>query len=315
MPASGPGAWAAWLGSVARTVGTIAWLSFRAYQRDRVPRLGAALSFYAALSLAPLLVVGVGVGSLVFSRAEVQRQVVTEVRDLAGVEGARVATTVLENAFNAYQPGTGLKATTLGVVLVLFGASGVLLNLKQALDHIWHVQPDPDAGAWQAVFNRLLSLALVLGVGFLLLVTLFVSAAVRGLNGVLRDVLAMPIALLTTVSVLVTLVLVGLLIALMYRYLPDTDVRWRDVAPAALVTSALFTGGKSLIGSYIGNSAITSAYGAAGMLAVFLLWVYYSAQIFFFGAEIAHTSARYFSATAHDGPRPGEADAPVDAPG
>lgn len=306
---------AARLGAWVRMAGGIAWRAFRAYQEDRVPRLGAALAFYAALSLAPLLVVGVGIGSLVFSRATVQEQVIAEVTGLAGPEGAKVARTVLDNAYNAYQPGTGLKATLLGVVLVLFGASGVLLNLKQALDHIWHVVPDPEAGPWTAVFNRLLSLAMVLAVGFLLLVSLFVNAALRGLDAVLRDWLAMPVAMLTTVTVLTTLVLVGLLIALSYRYLPDTHVRWRDVAPGAIVASALFTGGKSVIGAYIGNSAITSAYGAAGMLAVFLLWVYYSAQIFFYGAEIAHTCARTFGTAARYGTEPGGADAPTDAPG
>jgi membrane protein len=252
-------------------------------------RLGASLAFYTMLSAAPLLVIVTAIAGFAFGRQAAQGELVGQIRDLIGREGADAVQTMLANA---YQPTTGVLATVISLIVLLVGATGVFAELQDALNTIWDVQPKPNAGIWAMVKSRFLTFAMVLAVGFLLLVLLVVSAAVTALDEWIGDG-GSPV-LWRGLSLLVSLGVITLLFALIYKILPDIDLAWRDVWVGALVTAVLFTLGKLLIGLYLGSSSMSTAYGAAGSLAVFLIWIYYSAQIFYFGAACTRVYSRRF---------------------
>lgn len=276
----------------------------RGWQRHRVPRLGAALAFYTVLSLAPLVVVAVGVASLLFARQQIQSELVTQLQRLVGPSGADLARTLFHNAYSAYRPRSGVIASAVGVGALLFGASAVLAQLKSALNTIWGSAGKRSGGIAKAVLDRLLSFVLVFGLGLLLLASLLFNAAVTAFNHYFSHAVGVPAELLSAIDGGATFVLTALLIGVLYRYLPDAAVRWRDVWPGSAAAALLFTAGKWLLGRYLGHSAIASAYGAAGSLIIVLLWIYYSAQIFFLGAELARATAeeRRFN---RDPPSPG----------
>jgi membrane protein len=263
----------------------------RGWQQHRVPRLGAALAFYTVLSLVPLVVIAVGVASLVFARQQIQGQLVAQVQMVVAPSGADLARTLFHNAYSAYRPSAGVIASALGVGALLFGASAVLAQLKSALNTIWGAGGKRTGGIAKVVLDRLLSFALVFAVGFLLLASLLFNAAVTAFNHYVSHTVGVPAELLSAIDGGATLVLAALLIGVLYRYLPDTSVRWRDVWPGSVTAAVLFTAGKWVLGRYLGHSAIASAYGAAGSLIIVLLWLYYSAQIFFLGAELARATA------------------------
>ena len=248
--------------------------------------LAAALSYSTMLSLAPIVLVTVAVAGLVFGRAAVEGRIVGEIRGLVGEPGAEVVQTVLQNASS---PAASAWSLVAGLVTLLVGATTVFVQLQDALNRIWDVEPKPNAGAFKAfVKERLLSLAMVFGVGFLLMVSLVVSAAVSALGewagGSLSD---SPVAL-QVVNLAVSLAIVTLLFAMIFKLLPDVKVAWREVWLGAFATAALFTGGKFLIGLYLGRASVGSAYGAAGSVVVLMVWVYYAALIVFLGAELTH---------------------------
>lgn len=263
-----------------------AWLA------DNVPRLGAALAFYSVVSLAPLLIVAVGIASLWVSQDAVRAEVLLQVRQLMGPAGEEVVTVLFNHAFDAYQQHSGVAATLSGTFVLLFAASVVLNELKLMLDLIWGVPPSKRGLIFRTLLTRLFSLALLLAVGFLLLASLLLSAALGAFSRFLSAYLAVPLSLVAAFDAAFTLLLITLLFALLYKWLPNTKVRWRDVWFGALVAALLFTAGKWLIGFYLGNTAIGSAYGAASSFVIFLLWVHYTAQVFFFGAEVTKVSAR-----------------------
>jgi membrane protein len=258
---------------------------------DGVPRLGAALAFYSVVSLAPLLIVAVGIAGMWASQAQVQAEVLAQVRQLMGPSGEEVATILFNHAFDAYQQRSGMVATLIGTAILLFAASIVLHELKVTLDLIWGVEPGERGRIFHTLWTRIVSLAMLLGIGFLLLVSLLLSAALGAFSRFLSGYLAVPLPLIAAFDAFVNLLLLTLLFALLYKLLPDTEVHWRDVWFGAVVAALLFTVGKWLMGLYLGNAAIGSAYGAASSLVIFLLWVYYTAQIFFFGAEVTKLSA------------------------
>jgi membrane protein len=250
---------------------------------DNVPRLGASLSYYTLFALAPILIVAIAIAGFFFGPEAVRGEVVGQVRGLMGEEGARAVQAMLEGA--AKQSDSRL-ATAVGLFTFFLGATGAFLELQTALNGIWRVKPKEGGNWWKdLLLQRLISFGLVIAVGFLLLVSLVVSAALAALNRYLGVVFPGMTELWNGINVLVSFGVVTLLFGLIYRVLPDVNLSWRDVWLGAVVTAGLFTVGKSLIGLYLGTSGVASAYGAAGSVLVLLIWVYYSAQIVLLGAE------------------------------
>lgn len=262
--------------------------TFTEWSDDKAPQLGAALAFYTALSIAPLLVIALAVSAFFLGDEAAQGKIISELQTIVGPEGGKA---IEDMVANANQPTTGSIAAALSIVTLLFGASGVFGQLQSALNDIWNVKPKPGRGLWGMLRDRFLSFAMVLGVAFLLLVSLVITAglaAVGNAANVLPDSMAwMGQALNFAVSLLV----ITVLFALMFKYLPDVKIGWRDVWLGAIVTALLFAAGKFAIGLYLGHSSMTSSYGVAGSFVVLLVWTYYSAQIFFFGAELTQVYA------------------------
>jgi membrane protein len=258
-------------------------------------RLGASLAFYTLLSLAPLLLVVVTIGGMVFGQQAAQSQVVWQVRQVVGPAGATAIQSLLEGAHNRQH---GILATAFGVITLLFGASGVVLELRDALNTIWGV-PARTGTRLQSLIaiakERLFSFALVLATGFLLVVSLAVNAWIAALG---RFALLVPISedMLQVANALVSFVVITALFAAIYRIFPEMRIEWRDVALGAAVTSLLFTIGRVLLGLYLGKAAFASTYGATASFVLLIVWVYYSGQSFFLGAEFTRAfAARYGS--------------------
>ena len=263
---------------------------------DQPFALAAALSYYTLFSLAPLLTIAIAVAGFFFGQEAAQNQVVETTQGLVGQESAQAIQEMIRNA--AEKPAAGIVSTVFGVIALLFGAGGVVGQLQTSLNQVWGVAPKPGQGVWGFIRQRFISFAMVLSVGFLLLVSLVVSAVLSGLTTLISGALGMAVVS-HALDLLVSFAFVTLLFALIYKFLPDAEIRWRDVWIGAALTSALFTIGKSLIGLYLGSSGVTSIYGAAGSLITVLLWVYYSALIFFLGAEFTQVyAAEYGSGVA-----------------
>ncbi len=263
-------------------------------------QLSAAISYYTLLSLAPIVLVTVALTGLVFGREAVQGRIVEEIRGLVGESGAEVIQSVIQNAS---QPASGWLSLGIGLVTLLIGATTVFVQLQDALDQIWGVEAKPRRNViWSFVKERLLSLAMVLGVGFLLLVSLVVNAGLSAWSGWASsagpDDFPLLMQLLNTV---VSFAVITLLFAMIFKFLPDVRLAWRDVWFGAMVTSALFTGGKYVIGLYLGRASIGSAFGAAGSVVVLLVWIYYAALILLLGAEITRMRAFKQRARAKSG--------------
>jgi membrane protein len=276
------------------TVRDLGWLFKRAlggWWNDNVPRLGASLAYYTLFALAPILIVAITIAGFVFGPEAVQRQVTSEISGLMGEEGGRAVQGMLRGA---QQRGSDGIATAVGLVTFFLGATGAFLELQTALNAIWRVKPKPDAGLKDMLLQRLLSFGLVIGVGFLLLVSLVISAALSALNRYLGALVPEIAVVWQGVNTLVSLGVATLLFAMIYQFLPDVELRLRHVWLGALVTAGLFNIGKYLIGLYLGTSGVASAYGAAGSVVVLLVWVYYSAQIVLLGAEFTRAYVEVF---------------------
>lgn len=265
--------------------------TFSAWQEDNAARLAAALSFYTIFSLSPLLILVISGVSLVWDQAAVQGRILAEIEALVGQEGAAFIGRLIERR----QDGTsGVVGTAVGVATLLLGATGAFMQLKAAMNRIWHVTETPAQGFLSLLRSRLLSFAMVLGIGFLLLVSLALSAGLTALSETLQGVVPGSVALLYVLNAALSLAVTALLFAMVFKVLPDADIAWRDVVVGASATAVLFSLGKFLLGLYLGRSGVTSAYGAAGALVLILLWIYYSAQIVFLGAEFTEAYARRF---------------------
>jgi membrane protein len=249
---------------------------------DNVPRLGASLAYYTLFALSPVLLVATAIAGLVFGPEAVRGEIVGQIQGLVGHQGAQAVQAMLESAA---RPSASIPATIIGLVTLFLGATGAFLELQTALNAIWRVKPRPGASVRDFVVQRLISFGLVVGVGFLLLVSLLVSAGLAGLSRYLGQLLPTLTALWEAANVLVSLFVITLLFAMVYKILPDVRLRWRDVWVGALVTAGFFSVGKQLIGLYLGTSSVGSSYGAAGSVVVLLIWVYYSAQVVLLGAE------------------------------
>ncbi|PYQ17429.1 MAG: ribonuclease BN [Acidobacteria bacterium] len=263
--------------------------TYEEWSHDQIPRLAAALAYYTAFSIAPVLVVVIAVAGLAFGAAKVQTAIIDQLRGLLGEQGASLVGTMIASAL---RPRDSRLAMLLGLGAVLLGASGLFAQLQDALNTVWEVKPRPGRGVWGMLKDRGVSFAMVLAVGFFLLVTLVVSAALAGLRGFVDARLGGAAFVLTTLGLVADFALTTLLIGLLLKYLPDVRLRWRHVLPGAAVTSLLFAVGKLAIGAYLGRAAVGSAFGAAGSLAIVLLWVYYSAQILLLGAELTQVWTR-----------------------
>jgi membrane protein len=264
--------------------------TFNDFSGDKVPRLGAALAYYSIFSLAPLLIIAIGIASVIFGPSAARGEIVGQVHGTIGPSGAQAIQDMLQAAD---QSGGGVIATVIGVVVLIFGASGVFVQLQDALNTIWHVAPKPNRSWLATIRERFLSFAIVVTIGFLLLVSLIVSAALSAINKLLTPTTLPGGGLLwQAVNIAVSLGFVTLLLGLLYKVLPDVKVGWRPIWISALATATLFTVGKFLIGLYLAHSSTASAFGAAGSLVVILIWVYYSSQIILFGAELSRTLVR-----------------------
>jgi membrane protein len=276
---------------------------------DNVPRLGASLAYYTLFSIAPILLVAIAVAGLVFGAEAVRGEVVGQLKGLLGEEGAQAVQAMLEGASRT-QSG-GIVATVVGSVTFVLAATGAFLELQAAFNTIWRVQADPSANVKAFVLDRLRSFGLVVAIGFLLLVSLAVSAALAAFGAWLSQRAPGVPLLLNALNLLVSIGVTTALFALLYRFVPDVHLSWRDVTAGAFFTALLFTAGKQAIGLYLGQSATASSYGAAGSVIVLLLWVYYSSQIVLLGAEFTRAYAEYHGKT----PSPQEFAAPdPDAP-
>src|SRR6202158_2137349 len=263
--------------------------TYSEYSKDKVPRMGAALAYYTIFSLAPLLVIAIAIAGFVFGAEAVQGQIMGQIQGLIGPESARAVQTMIQSA---HKPAHGVIATIVGLAVLLLGASGVFTEMQDALNTIWKVDPASKAGVWNLVRSRFLSFGMVLGIGFLLLVSLLLSAALSAAAGYISGFISVPPAVLHAVDFLFSLFFIAVLMALIFKLLPDVKIAWSDVWVGAMLTSLLFTTGKFLIGFYIGKSVTMSAYGAAGSVVIILAWIYYSAQLLYFGAEFTHVYSK-----------------------
>lgn len=261
------------------------------WQQRNVARLAAALAYYSAISIAPLLIIVLAIAGLAMGSKEAQQQLVVQMRGLVGEQGGQVVEMVIENAD---RPSLASLAGILGLFVLLWGATNVFVELQDALNTIWGVAPKPGRRLWITLRARLLSFAMVLVIGFLLLVSLVISTALTLLSNFLSGLLPGFDLLWLGVNFLISLSVITLLFGLLFKVLPDVIVAWRDVWLGAAVTALLFVVGKSLIGFYLGQQSFGSAYGAAGSLVVLLIWVFYSAQIVLVGAAFTQVYATHY---------------------
>ena len=279
----------------------LAKASVAAWSADYAPSMGAALSYYTLFSIAPLLLIAISVAGLAFGEQAARGEIFEQLRGLMGEQGADAVERLLANA---NRPAAGGIAAAIGVVVLLIGASSVFAELQNDLDRIWRVPAHAKSGLWSLARTRLLSFGMVLGMTFLLIVSLIISAALSALGKWWTPYLRGWETVAHLGDILVTFALMSLMFAAIYKVLPRARVRWRDVWIGAGVTAALFAVGKFAIGLYLGRSSVASAFGAAGSLVVVMVWVYYSAQIFLLGAEFtrvyahSHGSMQGMEATA-----------------
>ena len=264
----------------------VSWLD------DYAPSMGAALAFYTLFSLAPLMLIVVSVGGLVFGQEAARGEIASQLVQLMGSGGASAVQDLLASV---RQPEQGSLATVLGLVLLFLGATTVFAELQNALDRIWHAPPSWKGGTWlQLVRTRLLSFGMILAIGFLLLVSLVFSATLALMGRFIEPVFGAWYAMAALSNALAAFAMVTAMFAVIYKVMPRARVQWRDVWTGALFTAMLFSLGRWLIGLYIGRSGVVTGFGAAGSLVVILLWVYYSAQIFLLGAEFTWVYANTF---------------------
>ena len=263
--------------------------SFTAWNEDKALRLSAALAYYSVFSIAPLLVITIGIAGLALGEKAVTGELNDQLKDYVGAQAATAVQTMVQSAS---KPSSGVIATVVGFLTLMVGASGVLGELKDALNTIWEVKPKAGVGILSFVREKVLNFGMVLVIGFLLMVSLLLSTFMAGLSKNFETVQALPPAVWTVVAAVLSFGVVTTLIALIFRVLPDAKVWWRDVWLGAAITAALFEIGKTGLAWYLGLQSTSSSYGAAGSVVMLLLWVYYASCILFFGAEFTQVFAQ-----------------------
>ena len=260
------------------------------WYEDDAPRLAASLAYYTLLSTAPLSLLCVSIVGFFFGERAARGQIAEQIGTVTGPEAAEAIQSVIQNA---HQSDAGVLSTIMGILLLLVGASGVFGELQTALNNMWGVKPNPQRGMIKDfLMARFLSFTMVLGVAFMLLASLIISAVLSGVGRMLSEALPGGEALWQVLNFVISLGVITLLFALIFKFVPDAEVRWRHVWIGAAVTALLFSIGKMLLGFYLGKSSVASAYGAAGSVVAFVVWVYYAAQILFIGAEFTQVYSR-----------------------
>lgn len=273
--------------------------SFSEWNRQNVPRLGASLAFYSLLSLAPLLLVTVSIVGLALGHSAAQHGIIEQVRSLIGPAAAKAVSAFLQGS---QSKGGGVIATIAGIITLLFSASGVLIELRDALNTIWEAPIPSVTGIGMVtsfIKQRLFSFAMVLAFGFLLIVSLLLSTWIAALGAVSASVGPFEDALFHIANIVISFVIIAGVFAAIYKILPEVHMEWRDAMTGGIVTSLLFTIGKFLLGVYLGRASYSSMYGAAASLVVLIAWIYYSAQIFFLGAEFTKMFAKTYGSHQH----------------
>jgi membrane protein len=287
--------------NAAKTVAPGLWPSLKGAAADwsahKSAKAGAAIAYYSIFSIGPLIVVVISLAALFFGREGVQQEVTQAIRGLLGDKGSEAVNAMLTAAG---APSEGVFASIIGTVTLVLAAIGVVVQLKEALNVVWEVKPKPGGGIWGFTRSYVLSLAGVLTVGFLLLVSMLLTAALSAFARTFGTLL--PESLLQAAGFLVSFAAISALFIMMFKWLPDAAVEWRDVWLGGVGTAALFEIGKFLIGLYIGKQGLESTYGASASIVVVLIWVYYSAQIVLFGAEFTHVRARQRASAAAKSP-------------
>ena len=262
--------------------------TYQEWSEDKASRLAAALSYYTIFSMAPLLFIVIAIAGLIFGQDAARGAIINQISGLVGQQGADQIQTMLQNVNH---PATGIIATVFGLIVLLLGASGVFGQLQDAMNTIWEVKPKEGRGIMGMIKDRFLSFTMVLGVGFMLLVSLVVTTALTALGNVVLGIFPGLPFIMQVINFVISFAVITVLFVLLFKYLPDAKIAWGDVWLGAAVTALLFTIGKMIIGIYLGNSSIATPFGAAGSLIVLLVWIYYSGQILFFGAEFTQVYA------------------------
>ncbi|HKW13548.1 MAG TPA: YihY/virulence factor BrkB family protein [Candidatus Krumholzibacteria bacterium] len=271
-----------------RTAWHLTRWTIESWWTDNALRLAAAMSYYITFSLAPLLLIVIAVAGLLMGNNNARDAIMQQARTIIGTSGADALEAMMKGA---RRPATGILAGTIGVVTLLFGATGVVGQLQDALNTIWRVKPRPGRGIKRIILKRIVSFAMILGIGFLLLVSLVISAAIDTAGGyIMRDQTAF---LMEAIHFLLSTAVITVLFAMMFKFLPDVRLKWHNIWFGAFVTSLLFSLGKTLTGLYIAKSSLASSYGAAGSLVIILTWVYYSSASFLLGAEFTQVFTNY----------------------
>jgi membrane protein len=278
-----------------RAISALLKVAFLEWSRDRAPRMGAALAYYTIFSLAPLLIIAVAIAGLAFGMEAAQGEIAGQIQGLIGRDGAKAVQSMIQSA---HKPFHGVIGSLIGVFVMFLGASGVFSEMQDALNSIWHVNPDSKAGVLNLIKERFLSFGMVLGIGFLLLVSLLLSALLAAIVEYVGSIFPVLAVLLESLDFLLSLLSITVLFAMIFKLLPNIKIAWSDVWVGAALTSLLFTAGKFVIGFYIGKSVSASAYGAAGSLVVVVAWIYYSALLLYFGAEFTRVYARTLGSQA-----------------
>ena len=273
--------------------------SVKAWVDDYAPSMGAALAYYTLFSITPLLIIAIAVASLVFGHEAAQGEIIGQIQGLIGQEGAIAVQGLLKNA---NKPAHSMLAIAGSLITMIIGATTVFGELQSDLDRIWRVSaPAQKSGLWHLLRTRLLSFGFVLGVGFLLLISLVISAAIAGFGKWFSSLFAGGEVLLVALDLSISFAITTVLFALIYKFMPRATVAWRDVWIGAAVTAFLFAIGKLLLGLYLGKTSVASGFGAAGSLVILLLWIYYGAQIFLLGAEFTWVYSNTYGSKAAKG--------------
>jgi membrane protein len=281
------------------------------WYEDEAPRKAASLAYYTLLSTAPLVLFSVALAGIAYGEDAARGQVAAQIASVVGPQAAKAVEGV---AHSAHKSDAGPLSSVVGILVLLFGASGVFGELQTAMNAIWGVKPKPGRG-WKGLLrDRFLSFTMVLGVAFVLLVSLLLSAALAAVGRYLSHTLPGGEVLWEILNIGISLAVIAGLLGLIFKVVPDVEIRWRDVWVGAAVTALLFTLGKFLLGLYLGKSSFTSSYGAAGSLVALVVWVYYASQILFMGAEFTQVYARVFGATIKPSPQAMPADRSSAAP-
>ena len=273
--------------------------TYKEWRKDNAQTLGAALAFYTTFSMAPLLIIVIAIFGVILGKETVQVEILRRAQELIGAQGAAAVKMMIGAA---YRPGTGLAATIIGILVILVGSTSALVMLTHSLNIIWGANLNAKAPIWNLIKERLLSFAMILVIGLLLVLSLLLSIVLSFLTGFFQNLLPVPPFFIEVCDFVLSFLLITLLFAVVYKVLPNVKIAWADVWVGSAITALLFTLGKFLFGMYLARSSIRSAYGAASSLAIILMWVYYSAQVFLMGAESTQVYANRYGSQVK--PRP-----------